>query len=431
MNLKKFEQLLYACVLVLYVLLLFTYWGKMQGQDSFIFKESVKYVMENGVMPQLNYSDAAYHPPSFFYTAAFFGSILGRAKLGALLTSWLALLGTFLLLRKTLAFTQLLQKPFGVLFLYTTAAFPLYIFLAGEISPDPLTLFLGMLTLQLSVHFFWKEQKIPYKEWSFLILALAVGLLTKYSALLHFGIPFLVLFIRRAEHSNWKRIFRNICISCLIAGVLACPFYIARYGNTVQKSLPLAMSMKNGSRVQISRELRNMNWSKHFTQLFTLPKNISMNRKHPKLSSIPDALWYHSWKKRDYYALRGPRSEVQNRISIFYGNTAWIFVLLGTGFMFKPRKKHENDLSQFCWIIGCITVLYLCGLVVFATVYPIWKVEVVKAKYMAMGMLWIPLSIAYCLHVLHIKLPPSRAKDVLLFGLLSTFVFVNFLVPVY
>lgn len=424
------EQLLLWTFLVLHFTLLFVHWGNISGHDALEFLGTLKDTNLFGPLPDLYTYRTSYHPPLSFLLAKLLSFSTGNLITGTQLLSSASILGTFLLLRSTLRQINLLQTTPGVIFLYLSSSLPLYVYLSRAITYDSLQFFFTILTLHLSIRFFWQHSSTspPRRNKASVFLPLAVvltaGLFTKYSALLNFSLPLFVILIRFHKPTS-----RASLASCLLAWSIAisasAPFYYTRYYQREQSWMPIGMEWQRKEDVSSARTLRDAHPILFILYVLRMPENLFLD-EYPLQDSLWHRLWFDMWKGDPSW---GPQTKASDVMSTFYATTFIPLFLLGLFLFILKKNRSRSALSDFGWILFLQGALSCAALLIFAYQYPLFDWGVFKAKYIPIALLFATYCIAIATHFIRQYVKWITSSSIFI-GLLI-FMMANHLLPVY
>ncbi|PIR49789.1 hypothetical protein COU79_02970, partial [Candidatus Peregrinibacteria bacterium CG10_big_fil_rev_8_21_14_0_10_54_7] len=380
---RDLEWMLLCAFLILHFGVLARYWGETIGHDSHDFLRTVIAYRHFGILVPLQATYSSYHPPLSFLLTAVLSSFTGNLATGAQLLSSLSILGAFLLLRKTLSDIHILHTAAGVTFLYSALSLPVFIYLTRASTYDTFQFFLSILTLHFSIALFWnpKQKKSTasfLQDTLLLTIALTAGLFTKYSCILNFSLPLLVLFIR-FDRKTFRKALLTCCIAGSIAIVAATPYYYTRYFKETGKWLPVGMEWHRPEDLQKTRAERDAHPLLFTAHMLRVPTKL-FGDMYSIQDSLWHHLWYHTWKTDWYWMTQGPLSSI---ISTFYATFS--LPLFAFGFLIFIISRHSlpRSLNHFGWIFFLHTVLLLVAILRFAYEYPLFDWALFKPKYIA------------------------------------------------
>lgn len=364
--------------------------GILYGYDAGEFTRTVQAYDFSGSLPALDAFFTSYHPPVSFFMAKFISILTGsNVIIGSQVLSFFSLLCSFLLLRGILRRIGLLHTVHGIVFLYLSASVPLFVRLATNSTYDSLVFFLGVATLYVSTELFWNPKSFSLrkseckKNLVLLFLILTIGLLTKYSCVLHLAIPFIVLMVR-SKPTHVLQHCVVVSLLCILAIGAVSPFYYHRYYKQTGDWMPMAMDWKipkaGLSRIRAVRDKHKLAFTLH-TLRMPLTHFTAIS---PIADSLPQEVWFEMWK---------PITPFQSGISKYMPDVyvhAFLPIFAFGFFLFFTRyRKRGNAVSDFGWILTVCAGIFLLSLLYFGYSYPIYQWLVFKAKYVPFVVLWI------------------------------------------
>ena len=434
---RRTEYLLLVLVLMLKAYLLLSQWGIPQGFDIDHFLTVLDYIRMSPTYPGIRDCYNCYHPPFGFLAATLLSRLTGNSITAAEMLSTLCIVGIIFSLRHILKHIGLLHTLFGVLFLYFTAGLPLFVFLSWEVSFETVSFLWTVLTLLISVELLWGTP-VPYRRGVILTLALtgvlALGMYTKFPGILNFCIPFVVLCVRAQSRSAFRTL-PLLLLSCVLAALIASPLYYHRYYQTEGKIFPVNMEWTGGQREMEHmfrrREIRDRNPLVFFLDIVRIPR-LSPGSIEPDNSSFWNIMWYHTWKRP--FRLRDNRNLSPPILSDIYIYLFLLPVLLGTVLFLKDFQKQRTALHDFGMILLIVGLLFCTAQLRIAFLFPAWAWAVMKAKYIAPAILWIPFAVAYSAHLLSTRWQHKayhKQYVLVCMACLTAFLLLNHTIPIY
>lgn len=432
------EYLLLILAAALKIYLLLSQWGIAQGFDVDHFLTVLDTIRMSDGYPSIRDCYNCYHPPLGFLAAILLEYVTGNGITAAEVLSSLSIFGTLIALRLTLKHIGILHSLFGTVFLYLTIGIPLFVFLSWAVTFETLSVFWTILALLISIKLLWKpvpqtKRTVPLSV--ALALVLALGMYTKFTGMLNFLIPFTILVIRVQSLSALRTSLPPILLSCAAAILIASPLYYSRYYKTEGKIFPVNMEWTGGAGVMQKMYAERERRDNH-PLLFTLsilriptplPGTIS-----PDYSSFPNTIWFHTWKRP--HRLKGNHSLTVSPLSNIYIYIFLAPVLVGSMLFFRNFQKVQTDLLDFGMALLITGIFFSIAQIRFAYLFPAWQWAVIKAKYVAPAILWIPFSTAYCAHLLYERMQNGKLRSAFAtMCILGTtaFVAINHLIPIY
>ena len=433
--LRLCEFSLLFCVLALQIHLLGSELGSQQGHDAFQFFEVVDHVSPGKLLPGTRECFNCFHPPFSFFSVKILSLLVGNVPLSSQIFSWVSMLFAFLLLRASLKRMGVLSSLEGIVFLYLSSALPIFIFLSTASDYEPAAYFFTMLSLYFSTALYWNSagEKLSARRLILLcalLLSFTGGLLNKYTGLLSFAIPFCIVLVRNPE-VLWKTMKEQLVVFLIVA-LLISPLYISR--NFAQEGDLFPMNMSWLTRIELAkqRSIRNEDVIGFFTHTMRIPRKFFSERTSPIQDSVIHRVWLQTWIREKY--IGGLQSPLSDLISTFYYFFFLVPVTAGSLLFIIRSRSHTDAFHSFGKVLFALSCIFFLAMLAFIFKYPVWNWGVIKAKYIAPALLWMPFAVAYCVHyILHIKMF-SRFRPLIMSGslaLLLLFVFLNYTVPIY
>ena len=433
--LKLCEFFLLFCVLALQIHLLGSQFGLQQGHDVSRFFEVIDHVSPGKPLPGTRECFNCFHPPFSFFSVKILSLLVGNVPLSSQIFSWVSMLFAFLLLRASLKRMGVLSSLEGIVFLYLSSALPIFIFLSTASDYEPATYFFTMLSLYFSTALYWNSagEKLSARRLILLcalLLSFTGGLLNKYTGLLSFAIPFCIVLVRNPE-VLWKTMKEQLVVFLIVA-LLVSPLYISR--NFAQEGDLFPMNMSWLTRIELAkqRSIRNEDVIGFFTHTMRIPREFFSERTSPIQDSVVHRIWLQTWIREKY--IGGPQSPLSDLISTFYYFFFLVPVTVGS-LLFVLRSRRQADaFHSFGTVLLSLSCIFFLAMLIFIFKYPVWNWGVIKAKYIAPALLWMPFATAYCIHCALLTQKLSHYRPLIFYGslgLLLLFVVLNYTVPVY
>ncbi|MGH7439502.1 MAG: hypothetical protein ACRENE_27755, partial [Polyangiaceae bacterium] len=413
-ELRRHERLLTTCLVLLKLDVLYDNWGVPQGFDRIPWIDVFRVTQWFRPFPDPKSMFASYHPPlSYLLARCIFRFYPHEVECSQILST-AAMLVALLALRSTLRTIGVLWTLAGFVMFYCAASLPLLVWLAIETSYDSLVFMWVVLALAISVKLFWAP--VPRTWWRSprylagivsLGLVLAAGLLTKFNTLFAFGLPCIVLVVRRGRRIRLREL--GLALAPIALGaLLAAPLYYTRYYKPLGVLFPSAMDWRRADDLAAARKLRDADRLRFALNLVRFPREPIVGSPDPVRDSFIHSIWFQTWK-RD--SIIGPQSKLSLAVSDLYARASLFFVLPGTLLLFLRRRKLPQAWRDLGWVLLPLSAAYCLSLLYFGWKYPLWDWEPFKAKYITPALLWIP----YCIGFVTVAVS-SRSTHAIRFG---------------
>ena len=434
---KRLERILCVTIVALKLYVLYLTWGRVQGFDAGGWLETFRVTHWFETLPPPRSLLASYHPPlSYLLTRLILGVVPNEAEASQVLSSF-ALLGAFFGLRMALKKIGCLGSVVGLWLLYGGFSLPLFVWLAVETGYDGLVLNWFMLALAVSISLFWWPVRGKYwlnvrtlAKLLALVAILVAGLYTKYSGLLAFALPSMIIVIRRGLRAWAKESFLPLSVA-LIGLAIVAPFYYSRYYKVEHEWMPAAMEWQKNRELTVTRAKRDAAPLDFVAHMLRIPTESVADIQRPVMDSFVNSIWFHTWKRDKWL---GKQPEPSLSVSNFYSRVFPDVLLVGSlAFLLKPRQG-RRDWRHLGWLLLSITLMFSVASLGFAWKYPIWGWRVCNAKYMAAAILWVAFATGMGFSQLSLSVRSSKVSRMLEWiavGTLWVFVVVNHLLPVY
>jgi hypothetical protein len=437
--LKRVEAVLAVAVVVLKLDVLYGTWGRIQGFDADpwmnVFRATHWFRPLPGVREMYN----SYHPPLSYLLCRLIYAVYPHDVEASQIMSTLALIAAVFALRATLRTIGVLWTLSGLVLLYGFASVPLVVWLGIETSYDPLIMFWFAITLLISVQLLWQGPP-PARWWKRpryvagtvgLGLALAGGMLTKFTTLVVFGVPFVVVLARRGP----RAVLHELAVPAAavsLAAILVSPFYYQRYWKPYRELFPQAMSWLEAPALKEAVAARDAHRWRFLLHVLRIPKQAIVGTQTPVTDSFIYSIWLHLWKRDVYLGEQGRLSLVVSDVYVCF----FALLLPASTIAFACRRRRLPPAWRQLGLVFLIfTVVFCAAMFRFGWQFPLWQWRIFKAKYISPIALWA----AYCMALPFVGLAePSapqrgwaRSRSDLLILALLLFMFANHLLPVY
>ncbi len=444
---KPVERGLLLTLLLLKLHTVAEYWGHAYGYDASQWLVAFEHVHWMEPLPPIRKFFVGWHPPlSFLVTRALFW-VYPHAVECSQIVSTVGVVGGVLLLRASLQHAGLLWTAGGVCFLYLAAGLPLLVWLQMETSQDALVFFFFMLTLHASVRLFWRPESGRHWGWRALLAAsLYAGMMTKFSGAVAYGVPPLVLGVRRLGLLAWAvrvpahvrraplaRVLSQtmtVLVCCTVAGVPTLGFLYDRYYREEGKLMPVSMDWQRPEDLAAIHKVRDQDRVGFVLRLLK-PEGPFTNIREPARDSVTASLWMLTFRK-DW--VLGAQSDFSNSVSDFYTVVFLLLALWGTLLFVGAPASQPRAWNHLGWVLYLVGAAFTFSLVLFNYRYPLFDWIEVKAKYVTAGLLWIPWAAAQTLtQTLGWRWRPRPHRWLVggVAGCLLLWMCVNHLTPVY
>jgi len=380
-------------------LLLWRRWGMSIGFDNDEHLEMVNlWSWSNPVIP-IDQTFYAYHPPLGFLAAKTITLLGIHPVLSVQLASFCASLAAFFFLRLTLKHLRLLAHPAGIAFLYITSSIPLQLYLATSMNLDVFILAAASVVVYAATVLFWRKDsvvnRLPVLECVSIIVAIAVGMLTKFNGLLIAAIPFFTALLAPA----WNIVHRRITAAAMVTVVgmaLVAPYYYNRYYRVTGEFFPSNNQLFNSADLEWARTYRDADpWN--YVVGFFLPSPAHAvgyehrDINHARLSDTWKDLWIS-----DYWLVTQPNISdgrpayspvpIANSMSMLYLFLAPALMMLGF-IVFAFSHKTHPLWCRLGWMLLFFSGVQIAALVWFLFDVPLAYTIPTKAIYVA-PILW-------------------------------------------
>ena len=437
--LKRVEAVLAASTVLLKFDVLFQTWGRMQGFDAApwinVFHATHWFRPLPGVREMYN----SYHPPLSYLLCRLIFAVYPHDVEASQIMSTLALIGAVFALRATLRAIGVLWTLPGLVLLYGLASVPLIVWLGIETSYDPLIMLWFTVALLISVRLLWDGPPPPrwWKRPGYVAatvglgLALAGGMLTKFTALMVFGVPFVVVLARRGP----RALFRELAVPAAavsLAVVLVSPLYYQRYWKPYGELFPQAMSWLEAPALKEAVAARNANRWAFLRHVLRIPRQSILGTQSPVTDSFLYSIWLHMWKRDEVLGEQGHLSLVVSDLYVRF----FALLLPASSLWFACRYRRLSTVWRQLGVVFLIFAVVFCATMFrFGYQFPLWQWRIFKAKYISPIALWGAYCMALPLVGLAEPSPSQRGwirirSDLVILALLL-FMFTNHLLPVY
>ena len=434
------ERMMLILFIFLRVQLFMRFIGVAVGYDALSQITMTQEVWWTKALPSLDAFFYAYHPPLGFLIARSL-MIFGISPLVSIqIVVGLASLFAFVCLRATLNTIDLLYRQCGIFFLYIGSSFPVQVFMARSVNLDVIILALTSFIIFVSVRYFWIKPQISgyliqsksllirnIKIWLptiLLVIAICVGLMTKFSGIKLVLVPFFVAtttsFLKR------QKIIRSIAIG-LVSICLVLPFYFLRYYVPTGDFFPGNEEWYIKKELTTARTLRDRDIGRFLLYLFVNPLPTFIPIKPPPIV-VPSIgqTWVDLWLKNDL--IESSSSQLRTISLVYKKIFGW---LVRIGIFIWIIKKNNNNTTAIWWQFGILLAevgfLEIVTLSAYVYKYPVWDYYPQKAIYVA-PLTWL-ISFLVTTVIIFPRFPRIVSRISLIFVI--CFMVINHLLPVY
>lgn len=431
------EPILCVSLVLLKLGVLYRQWSKVDGYDWGGWLPVLHWTRWFEPLPSTRSVGISYHPSLSYLIGRTIYSIYPHEVETSQILSTASILAAFFALRALLKRVGWLHTVPGLWLLYGGMSLPLFVWLAIETCYDGLVLTWFMLALASSVALFWTPSSPRWwnnlkfsTRLTGLGIVFACAMMTKVNGLVAFGVPFLIIFVRRGI-PGLRREFVAPLVAAAIGVVIVSPYYYHHFYQTEGKVMPISIDWERPNELAHERMKRDRAPVEFFLHMIRIPAQDSANPQKPELDSFISLVWTQTWK-RDIWL--GKQPEPSLSVSNTYAKLFTWTLLAGTLYFFVRRRHIPRDWLHVGWVLLGISVVFSCAALSFAWQYPMFDWRVFKAKYMSPALFWILYATAIMLADSWVLTSKSRwvrwLENASLLFLLS-FVFVNHLLPVY
>ncbi len=378
---KHVERFFLATFVLVHAAALIKHWGEVTGYDAQSHLEMVRVYGWHNLLPELRGHFHAYHPPLGFWIAKAFAAAGLHAVHAIQLTSWLASLAGFLLLRGSLKRLEILRHPLGILLLYLCYSASVAIVLSRALSLDGIVWALASAALYCSVSLVLAKRRRG--AWAAaLACVLFAGLMTKFSGLLTLALPLLVIHaLTPGDKRGW-----TLCLCSVgVALAAAFPYYYARYYTAEGTLLPSNETWELPERLEEARRERDRDRAEFFLEMLTFEHGRDLLTASGALQKAPSL--YETWHQ--LWAADGVGMKPR-RILLRYGLHLLALGCLAALFAAADVRKRWHRLGN---IFLPFAAVQCAALIAYIYAYPASQYHPEKFAYV-MPVLWA-LSYAY------------------------------------
>ncbi len=371
--------------------------GREAGFDSGAHVEMVEQLSWFDFVLPIGRYFYSYHPPLGFLLAKVFTLFGFSAVQGVQLLNALASVATVLLVRATLRRCDLLSRPAPVFFLYLFACLPIQLFLASSINLDVLMAAIAALVTYLSVWLFWHgntDRQTRITLALSIVVAIAAGLLIKFSGLLFTAIPVIVAI------ASPKRTFKLAATAGTVVAaalLLISPYYVSRYYLPTGHFFPTNLEIFAANEIAQARAERDRDGLAFFLALAEpssfhgAPGEISRDFNTMRLADA----WQDIWVKENHM---GPvRTPAAGRTLGQTERAAASVLVVGGLFLTLWRLGRRDEWERLGVVWLSFACLQLAAFVSYLYSQPVASWSPTKGIYLACSLPIIAYAIAVLL----------------------------------
>lgn len=436
--LRRVERFAAFVFVLLKLYVLYDAWGVLQGFDPASWLDVFRATHWFEPLPSPRAFFASYHPPLSYLLARIVYWFYPHETDACMIVSTLAMIGGFFALRSALRHVGWLLSLPGVWLLYGGTSVPLLVWLGLETgSYDGLLFFWFTLALSLAVRLLWQPR--PLALWrdaramvltTLLGLVLAAGMLTKFTAFMAFGVPFLIVLVRRGPRALVREVGAPAA-ACVIAVIVIAPLFHQRYWIPERRLMPSALDWQIPEELEGLRADRDAHRLRFLRRMLRSPERPIVGTNQPVVDSFVHTIWLHTWKRDETL---GGQAKLSAQVSDFYVRVFAFLLPAGTILFLIRRRKIPEDWRHLGWVLLVLAAVFCGAALYFAWQYPVFGWRAFKGKYICPAMLWIGYATAPVLLGAWFPAAGSRLhrylSTVALLALVL-FVFLNHLLPVY
>lgn len=370
-------------LIVLKLALLPARWDQPVGYDVWDFLPRVVKAAAGDYDPPLKSSYWAYHPPLGF---AMSGWIMrtGRTDLSSVqIVATLAACVFVVALRGALAAARLHRKPAGFCMLALAASTPLFVHSGTTVNIDIVACAFGTVALWASARLWWAEGRIRWPWALLLVAALVAGLMTKFSALLWFGVPPFVAFVAADEMKVRVRRASAAIGLCAVAALCVLPYYYTRYYRETGAFFPSANDWWIPGDLAAAKQVRDSDVPRFLKEFFGPSEAAAthgLNVRDLEYMHLGEA-WRDFWVQPEFLA---PVSISGVAAGAVYWSLAPLLIALGA-LQWRPRSRELWH--RLGWVVLCFAAVEWGALASYAWTQPLAPFSPTKGIYIMPALL--------------------------------------------
>lgn len=439
-RLKRTEKLFFCTFLIVSVLHFLLQYGKFIGFDVDPHLSHLASLRWTSFSPEIHSDFYVYQPPLGFLIPMVVRLLGFGNGQSVQITSFVASLCSFFLIRETLRSLGLLLRTRSVIFLYVAFSLPIIVHLSTSINLDIVLLALTTAVILLCTTLWWKR---PRSKWSRLMLyamlcvCLCAAMFVKFSGVLLLTIPPAAAFF---SPQRARAVSVAVLIS-MLAAFIVFPYYEGRYYREAGTFFPNNgdLFQEFAEKFQDARMMRDENRLAYVVRMFT-PGPIARTQ-NPGYRDYSVMRFSDTW--RDVWSgdvERIPMTSITAAIASFYlviMPFLFLFGLAGCCFIICKSRTSKQDVQErnFGSLLLIITIINIVALLwyMYRNPVPDWRSG--KGIYIApalLGVAWILVHAdCLCLSLRSRGAKVFNRRRIIFIILTFAFMIINHLVPVY
>ena len=405
--------------------------GREVGFDAGAHIEMLNLITWTNPETALKGSFYGYHPPMGFLLPRTLYLLGFVPEVSVQIVSFLAGLVAFFFLRLTLKEIGVLRTPQGTAFLVLSTGLPLSVYLLHSVNLDVLILAEGAIVLFCCTRLFLRERSENlscgdrWTAWFGLLSTLSFAMLTKLSGILLLALPPIAALVG-SRPRRWLPRLAKATTVMLLALAMVLPYYGVRYYLSEHTFFPNNGDWMVGGAFVEARARRNADPVGFFVDLFApnpVHREKGLAHRDYDVLHLSDT-WRDYWLKDQFLGSSAPFSlEIG---SVYFFAAPWLLALGGATLL-----RRRINLSVLWRRLGRVVLFFgllqFTALIVYLTLHPFAGWGPAKAIYIT-PTIW---GIAYLLTGLVPRDPLTPRQQRTLTTLLTSFILLNFLIPIY
>lgn len=420
------EYLLAALLIGSKILLLRMRWTAGMGFDAGAQLEAMERIAWLGGIGVRD-TFYSYHPPMGFLLPKSLMLFGVSDVVSAQIVSFAAILAAFLFLRATLRRLALLHTSAGLALLYITFGLPMITFMGSSVNLDAIVFACGCAVLHWSIELFWGDDE-PSRTTATMgiVVALSIALLTKFSAVVLLVLPALAAATSQRRASLVLRV-ESAGAVCMLALLIVSPYYLVRYYHGEGKLLVSNTDFLIPEAVEESKQTRDANPAAFVGTLFSsAPDEKQITETDYDAIRLWDA-WRDFWVRNAFLGPSVPGGIMLGRAQLYA--SAWLLMLGAASVAMARWRRRRSPWLQLGGVLLPFSSLVIGALMFYLYQTPFAGWGPAKGIYIAP----VALGIAYLIAAPLWSQDAGRRPQppILLTSVLSAFLLVNHLLPVY